>query len=63
MEENTSPHRPEPDKTTPGKLDDLFTPGLFRKSEGTAYSRPLNKGKKSRVKPSDKDSTVTTGRN
>jgi hypothetical protein len=43
MEDNHTPTHRAPDEKGKATLKDLFTPGLFRKREGTFYSRPLSK--------------------
>ncbi|MCF0052618.1 hypothetical protein MUK70_10190 [Dyadobacter chenwenxiniae] len=48
--ETTNQDQPASENGTKDSIDDLFTPGGFRKTEGTSYSRPLDKPNKNKSK-------------
>jgi hypothetical protein len=47
-----------PDEGKIVSLKDLFTEGLFRKPEGTNYSRPLNEPCKQKAQQQNQDKTL-----
>lgn len=60
MNDHTADNTPSPDEHGSVKLDDLFTPGLFRKRDGTSYNRPLNKTKSDKAKIKNQEDKILT---